>query len=220
MERSNFAMGKIKCVAFDLGGVIVRSNQNEAVRRFRKLGLERAADYLDSYAQKSIFGELENGDITAEEFRRSLSELAGRQLSIEDCTYGWLGYFGGFPDYVRKLLLQLRRDGIRIVLLSNNNPFMMGFVRSSAFDGRGHSLCHYMDRLYVSYEMKVSKPNPEIFRALLTEEKLQPSELLFVDDGVRNVEAARKLGINALLVTNGEDWTEKFCKHLSNLRSL
>lgn len=213
-------MGNIKCVAFDLGGVIVKSNQDEAVRRFRKLGLERAADYLDSYAQKSIFGELENGDISADEFTARLSQLVGRQLSFDDCAYGWLGYFGGFPDYVRDLLLRLRQEGLRIVLLSNNNPFMMGVVRSSAFDGNGHSLCHYMDRLYVSYEMKLSKPHPEIFCALLAEEGLQPSELLFVDDGARNVAAALQWGINALLVANGDDWTGKFYKHLSNLRNL
>ena len=96
---------------------------------------------------------------------------------------------------------------------------MMSFVRSTAFDGCGYSLCHYLDKLYVSYEMKLSKPQPEIFKALLADEHLAPSELMFVDDGSRNVEAASALGINAMLVANGEDWTDKFYKRLSDLRN-
>lgn len=213
-------MNGVKCVAFDLGGVLVKSNQDEAIRRFKALGLANAEDYLDSYAQKSIFGELENGDISADAFRQRLGEIMGRQPSAEECTYSWLGYFGGFPDYVRDLLVRLRGEGMRLVLLSNNNPFMMSFVRSTAFDGCGHSLCHYLDKLYVSYEMKVSKPKSEIFKALLAAEYLSPSELMFVDDGARNVESAAALGINAMLVPNGEDWTGIFYKRLSDLRNL
>lgn len=213
-------MKGVKCVAFDLGGVLVRSDQSEAIRRFKALGLDNAEDYLDSYAQKSIFGELENGDISADVFRQRLGEIIGRLPSAEECTHAWLGYFGGFPGYVRDLLVRLRNEGMRIVLLSNNNPFMMSFVRSTAFDGCGHSLCHYLDKLYVSYEMKVSKPRPEIFKVLLADERLLPSELMFVDDGRRNVESASALGINAMLVLNGEDWTGIFYKRLSDLRNL
>ena len=65
----------IKNIVFDLGGVIMTIDQSEAVRRFKALGLEDAEARLDPYTQSGIFGELEEGKITAEDFRRELGAL-------------------------------------------------------------------------------------------------------------------------------------------------
>ena len=58
----------IKNIIFDFGGVIVTIDQQQAVRRFEEIGLKNAAECLDSYTQSGIFGDLEEGKITAEEF--------------------------------------------------------------------------------------------------------------------------------------------------------
>jgi len=50
------------------------------------------------------------------------------------------------------------------------------------------------------------KPDPDIFRFVLDNELVRPDELLFVDDGPRNIEVARSLGIQALLTTDVESW--------------
>ena len=77
---------------------------------------------------------------------------------------------------------------------------------SSAFDGRGRGLRNYFDACYLSYACHLMKPDPEIFRFVLDNELIRPDELLFVDDGPRNVEVARSLGIQALLTTDAESW--------------
>ena len=43
---------------------------------------------------------------------------------------------------------------------------------------------------------------------------MKPEETLFVDDGTKNIEAARSLGINVLQVKNGEDWRPALIKYL------
>ena len=202
-------MKKIKKIAFDFGGVIIRQNQQQAVERFKQIGLLDAEERLGAYTQQGIFGQLEEGKITAEDFRWQLSLLIGRAVTIEDCSYAWRGYCDGLPQRNLEALQRLRREGYGLSILSNTNPFMMGWALSQDFDGNGHSLADYVDALYLSYQMKVMKPSAEIFRRVLEAEGVRPEELLFVDDSSHNISAAQELGIATFQSVNGEDWTEE-----------
>ena len=202
-------MEKIKKIAFDFGGVIIRQNQQQAVERFKQIGLLDAEERLGAYTQQGIFGQLEEGKITAEDFRWQLSLLIGRAVTIEDCSYAWRGYCDGLPQRNLDALQRLRREGYGLSILSNTNPFMMGWALSKDFDGNGHSLADYVDALYLSYQMKVMKPSAEIFRRVLEAEGVRPEELLFIDDSSHNISAAQQLGIATFQPVNGEDWTEE-----------
>lgn len=204
----------IKTIIFDLGGVIITIDHDEAVRRFQALGLKDAAQRLDPYTQGGIFGDLEEGKISAEDFRKELSKLVGREVTFDECRHAWLGYCGAIPQRNLDVLRKLRSEGYRLVLLSNTNPYMMSFVLSTEFDGQGHSLEHYLDALYLSYRMKVMKPDETFFRRVLMEEQTPPSECLFVDDGPRNVAAASQVGINTFCPKNGDDWTKEIYHYI------
>ena len=199
----------IKNIVFDLGGVIFKIDKNQAIRRFSEVGFADAASYLDSFAQVGIFGDLESGKITAEQFRCQLSELAGKEMTLEDCAYGWQGYAVEVSQRNLDKLVELRQRGFRLSLLSNTNPFMMQWVRSDAFDGRGHGIGHYFDALYLSYEMRVMKPDRRIFEMMLQAEHAVPAETIFVDDGPHNAAAAAALGIHVLQPADASDWHER-----------
>ena len=204
----------IKTIIFDLGGVIITLSHDEAVRRFESLGLKDAAQRLDPYTQGGIFGDLEEGKIDAEDFRRELSILAGREVTYDECRYGWLGYCADIPQRNLDMLQRIREEGYRVVLLSNTNPYMMSFVLSPEFDGKGHGIDHYVDALYLSYQMKVMKPDESFFRRVLMAEQTSPSNCLFVDDGPRNVAAASQVGMHTFCPKNGEDWTAEIMEIL------
>lgn len=197
----------IKNIVFDLGGVIMTLDPAEALRRFKALGLSDAERYLDAYTQSGIFGNLEEGKITAEDFRSKLSSLTGHELTFDECKHAWLGYRKDVPQRNLDLLKELRTKGYRLILLSNTNPFMMDWALSSDFDGKGSSLNDYFDALYLSYRLGIMKPAPDFFRQVLDNENILPEETLFVDDGPRNVEAAGKLGFITMCPDNGSDWT-------------
>ena len=209
-------MGTIKTVMFDLGGVIITLNQPGAVERFKELGLENASEMLDPYRQQGIFGDVEEGLISAESFRQELSKLIGRELTFDECRYGWLGYVKELPKRNLEVLRELRRQGYRLLLLSNTNPFMMSWVMSPDFDGEGHSLNDYMDACYLSYELKCMKPDDQMFRSVLMKEKTFPFEILFVDDGPRNVAVASQMGFRTFCPENGADWTEEIFERLKD----
>lgn len=198
-----------------MGGVVITLDQKQAIKRFKALGLHDAEQRLDAYTQQGIFGDLEAGKISDEDFRRELGLLVGRELTWDECRHAWMGYCGGVPQRNLDKMAELRKRGYRVVLLSNTNPYMMSWVMSDEFDGKGHSLAHYLDEAYMSYKCGAMKPDPIFFNAVIKGEKLVPEETLFIDDGPRNIEAAKALGIQTLLVNNGEDWTNIIEEKLS-----
>ena len=208
----------IRNIIFDLGGVVVTLNPQQAADRFEELGVQDAARHLNSYTQQGIFGDLECGLITDEEFRQALSRMVGHEVTHEQCAYAWQGYAMEVPRRNLDALLQLRREGYRLILLSNTNPYMMEWVASDRFDGYGHAVDYYFDALYLSYRMKVMKPSEEIFLRMMQSEKILPQECLFLDDGERNVAAASRLGIHTFCPENGEDWTTELNRILSQQR--
>lgn len=199
-------MSKIRNIAFDLGGVVLALSYEQAVKQFEKIGLKDAHQRLDVFEQKGLFGDLESGRITAEDFRRELSLLVGKELTMDDCFKAWHGYVDHVPERNLEMITSLRERGYKVCLLSNTNPFMMQWAGKD-FDGKGHPISYFFDAMYLSYECKVMKPRREIFEMMLKGQQSLPEETIFVDDGPRNVEAAAALGIRTLCPQNNEDWT-------------
>ena len=204
----------IKNILFDLGGVIITLDPNQSVSRFKEIGLADADRRLDSYTQSGIFGDLELGKISAEEFRAGLSGLIGHEVTADQCLYAWKGYCKEVPRRNLDTLLRLRAEGYRVVLVSNTNPYMMSWALGDGFDGMGHSIAHYMDSMYMSYKCGAMKPDEAFFRHVIEAEGIEPGETLFVDDGPRNVEAAARLGLHTFCPENGSDWTKSIYEHL------
>ena len=207
-------MKQIKNIAFDLGGVVIALSYEQAVRRFEEIGLKDARQHLDAFHQRGIFGDLERGIISTEEFRIELGKLIGREVTYDECLYAWHGYVEYVPQKNLQMLLKLRQLGYKVCLLSNTNPFMMQWAMSNELDGNGHSMDYYFDNLYLSYKYKYMKPSPEIFKIMLEGQQSSAEETLFIDDGQKNVEAAKELGMKTLFPENNEDWTEPLAKLL------
>lgn len=58
---------------------------------------------------------------------------------------------------------------------------------------------------FLSYQMKMLKPSPEIYMAVIRSIGLPPGEMLFIDDSKSNTDAAAALGMNVLLYSPGTD---------------
>ncbi|MBR3559356.1 MAG: HAD family phosphatase [Bacteroidales bacterium] len=196
-------------IALDMGGVVLHIDHEQAVARFEEIGVADARRFLNPYHQQGIFGQLEGGLIDSVTFVDELSRFVGKELTYEQCRYAWLGYLGGIPERNLSALRRLRREGFRICLLSNTNPFFFEWAESGAFDGCGHSIRDYFDSLYVSFRCRMLKPTREIYEYVLRCEEIRPEQLLFVDDSERNTEAAAQLGIRTLHVETNGDWAAK-----------
>lgn len=202
-------------VVFDFGGVVAPVDLSVVIKKFKALGFGNIEKYLNMVRQQGFFGDFETGLIDKEEFRSRVSREVGREVSMEECRDAYMGFFSSVPERNLELFRELHAEGYRLSLLSNTNPFNMEWAMSKEFDGHGHSLDEYLDSIYVSYKMKVMKPDEKIFRMMLESEKALPPQILFIDDGPKNISAARAIGINAIQAINGEDWTEDVLRFLA-----
>lgn len=200
-------MEQIRNIAFDLGGVVLALSLEGAIRTFEKMGVSDARQRLDAFQQKGVFADLEAGRISMEEFRIEMCHLTGKEITLQDSFDAWHGYVDHVPQQNLDTLLRLRQKGYKVCLLSNTNPFMTMWTESQEFDGHGHPISHYFDKLYLSYECGVMKPAPEIFHMMLKGQDAKPEETLFIDDSETNVKVAQSLGIHTLCPHNNEDWT-------------
>ena len=77
----------IKTVIFDMGGVIITLDENKAGKRFDELGMKEFAEKMDPYKQVGLNGQLEEGKISEEEYRRMVSEKLGREGRVEELQH-------------------------------------------------------------------------------------------------------------------------------------
>lgn len=191
-----------------MGGVIFRQDSEEAFRRFREAGLD-PEKYMGAFGQKEFFLDVENGKIDADTFCRKMAEASGREhVSWEEAQHCWLGFLKDVPVERLHYLLELKKH-YHVCLLSNTNPFMMSFTRSCKFSSDGKPISFYFDTLFCSYEMKAYKPDSEIFIKALDTDKMIADETLFLDDSMKNIVAAQRLGIQTLYVKTNEDWRDR-----------
>lgn len=207
---------KIKTIIYDYGGVIMTSAQEEAVRRFSEIGIVPDLMPLNKYNQQGVFLALEDGSITADEFRDELNRRCGRNNTHDDYRWACLGYVGEIPKRNLQLFRLLRQKGYRQLLLSNTNPYMMSWAMSPDFDGEGRALCDYLDACYCSYELRMLKPNPAIFQFVIDHEIITPETTIFVDDNESNIRVARDMGFHTLQPINGVDWTTDLLHQLDD----
>ena len=191
-----------------MGGVIFRQDSEEAFRRFREVGLD-PEKYMGAFGQKEFFLDVENGKIDADTFCRKMAEASGREhVSWEEAQHCWLCFLRNVPVEHLHYLLELKKH-YHVCLLSNTNPFMMSFTRSSKFSSDGKPISFYFDTLFCSYEMKAYKPDSEIFIKALDTDKMIADETLFLDDSMKNIVAAQRLGLQTLYVKTNEDWRDR-----------
>ncbi len=207
----------IKNILLDMGGVVFRQNTAEACRRFREAGIDPDY-YMGEYGQKDFFLDVETGKITAEEFCQKMAEVTGREhVSMDDAQYCWLGFIRDVPVDRLQNILELRKN-YHVCLLSNTNPFIMAFTRSDKFSDAGKPISDYFDTMFCSYEMVAYKPNPDIFLQALATDNMKADETIFVDDSLKNVQAAEALGIHGLHVPSNEDWLPYLLSALARLK--
>lgn len=169
-------------VVFDFGGVVAPADLSIVINKFKALGLEDIEKYLNMVRQQGFFGDFETGLIDKEEFRIRVGKEVGREVSMDEYRDAYMGFFSTVPERNLELFRKLRAEGYRLSLLSNTNPFNVEWALSKEFDGHGHSLDEYLDSMYLSYELKVMKPDERIYRLMLESEKVAPSQVLFIDD--------------------------------------
>jgi putative hydrolase of the HAD superfamily len=201
-------MKNIKAIIFDLGGVILNINYQNTIDSFKKLGVTNTEDFYSKKTQTHIFNLIETGEITSEQFLSELQELT-ENATIKEVKDAWDSMLLDLPQKRLDLLLSLKRK-YKLFLLSNTNAIHINSISKKLGDSKWKCLCDLFDKMYLSHEIGVRKPNIEAFQFILKQKKLNPNEVLFIDDSPQHIEGAKKLGIICYHLKDGEDITTLF----------
>ena len=184
----------IKAVMFDLGGVLLDLDMEKCKKAFKeKAGFSTIDQFIDTYHQKGFWWELEAGRISAEEFIDkclALSRPGTTAQTVKDCFNAFLE---GVPEEKVVFLKKLSKQ-YPLYMLSNTNPVAMEACKEifKRTDFRPEEI---FTKLFLSYRMKMIKPEPDIYRTAIKEIGLPAEEILFIDDSRANLEAAQREGL-------------------------
>lgn len=199
----------IKNLLVDFGGVLINLNRQRCIDNFKQLGLNDADQLLSVFHQQGVFMQQEKGLITSAEFRDSIREKIGKEVTDQQIDAAWNSFLMDIPTYKLDLLLRLREKYV-VYLLSNTNDIHWRWSCKHAFPYRGFRAEDYFEKIYLSYEMKMMKPDAEIFEAVLSDAGIAAKQTFFIDGSEANCQTARALGISTYTPTAGEDWGHLF----------
>ncbi|WP_418698400.1 HAD family hydrolase [Bacteroides sp.] len=199
----------IKNLIIDFGGVLIDLDRQRCLDNFSKLGISDVESLLDIYHQQDFFQKYEKGLITTAEFRDVIRTKTEKPLTDAQIDDAWNSFLVNIPSYKLDLLLNLRKDYV-VYLLSNTNELHWEWSCEHAFSYKAFRVEDYFEHIFLSYKMKMAKPDAGIFRKVLDETGIIPQETLFIDDSDANCRTAEALGISTYTPKAHEDWSHLF----------
>jgi putative hydrolase of the HAD superfamily len=180
----------IRAVYFDLGGVIARTEQPEPRTRLAdSLGLtyadiDRIVFENESSKQASL------GLITEGQHWQNVARVLDQPESrVEHLRTEF--FAGDCIDLELVDLMRSLRPAIKVGLISNAWSGLRDWIKANHF-------ADAFDDMVISAELGFAKPDPRIYQAALHNLQVSAAESVFLDDMLRNVEAARKIGMHAI----------------------
>lgn len=187
-----------------MGGVLVDLDIEGCKAAFKSyLGYYNIDNIIDACHQKGIYGDLEEGTLSAEEFRRivlSESRPDSRPELVDEAMWNILV---GIAPYKVTMLRRLA-ESYDLYLLSNNNPICMPHS-TRIFADAGIPLDHIFRKCFLSYEVKALKPSERFYKTVIEEIGIPSEDMLFIDDSQKNVDGAVAAGLPAVYYEPGTD---------------
>lgn len=174
----------IKCIVFDIGGVLVRTGSFP-----KNVAFKMAMDL--KIPKKGLYNEL----------NRFLPDLEKDTKKLFFSENLYLKYATMYFKINRELLdfaIKLQKS-FSIGIISNIDKWIVQIPQNqeviNTFD-------HHL--VVLSYQVNSRKPQRKIFQFLLHKTKLNPEECLFIDNKEENVKAAQELGMAGIVFRNNK----------------
>lgn len=182
----------IKAVVFDIGGVLEITPETGWTERW-ETHLHLEPGELDKRLMH-IWKSGSRGQISEAEMEKNVGELLGINSIQLDAFLSdlWEEYLGTLNVEMATYFSSLR-PRYRTAILSNS------FVGAREREQKLYHFAEMTDLIIYSHEVGVAKPEKRIFELTCEQLGVQPEEMIFLDDVALIVNAARELGIHALL---------------------
>ena len=195
-----------KNIIFDLGNVLVKLNPEGCIGAFKAIGMGELVDSNPQSEGMKLMSKLGVGMMTTEAFCDAARKLTGADVANEEIIAAANKMLVEIPDEKKERLLQLKKAGYRLFLLSNTIDIHWDYCVELLFPYQNHGVEDYFEQCFLSQRMHLAKPNARIYEEVIRLANIHPNETLFIDDLKENCEAAEKLGIHTFQNVKFDDW--------------
>lgn len=191
-------MQPIKNILFDLGGVFLNIDFQLTNKAFKDLGVHRFEEMFNQQHVNDLFELLEMGKLSESDFYDEFRKESGTNLTNEQIKNAWNALLLDFPEERIQWLEEIKGK-YNIYLFSNTNQihydqFIIDFTK--AYPEKDFN--SYFIKAYYSQTLGLRKPNANSFEKIIEEQSLKPLETLFIDDTLKNIEGAKKVGLQTI----------------------
>lgn len=188
-------------ILFDIDGVLATAtNSADELLRENNLTL---SDFFENWSNSETVASFEAGKIDAIEFANKRQLELALPIESEAIINILTSRKSVLFDGAEALLTDLASRNINMACLSNTNILHWNSII-------GKEVFHrFFCKEYLSYELGLTKPSPDIYHYVLNDLHCEANKLLYFDDSKKNIDAAIKIGISAVLVKDFNDLTEK-----------
>jgi len=191
--------GGIKAIIFDLGNVLIDFDHRIAAKKISKLSGKSMDEIFMLFFDSPLTGLFEEGKISAQDFFLKVKEMLGLKITFEEFIPVWNGiFFLSEKNHAVYKMVQQLRDRYRILLLSNINILHFAYIKEQflVFEPFHH--------VVTSFDLKMRKPDPEIYQKALALLGTKAEETFYTDDRPELVSAAKQLGIRGFVFEGKE----------------
>jgi FMN phosphatase YigB (HAD superfamily) len=189
----------IDAVVFDLGGVL---NEYRGVAPMLALsGIDDEDELWRRWLSCEWVRAFERGHCSAQEFADGVVSTWPLRLDAD----AFLANFGSWvvgPFEGADRLLATVAAQVPVSCLSNTNAVHWGGPMAQ------WPLMDLFEQTFLSFELGMVKPDREIFEHVVGQIGVQPARILFLDDNLTNVLAARESGLRAERVQGVDEATQ------------
>lgn len=189
----------ITTIIFDLGNVLINW---EPKLLYNKIfdSEEKTNHFIENICTLAWNEEQDAGRTLKDGTAALVAEYPQHQAEIEAYYDRWEEMLNGAIDGSVEIFRQLKASGkYKIYALTNWSSELFPVAQ------RNFEFLNWFDGIVVSGDEGIRKPHPDFFQILFDRYQVKPEDGIFIDDNLRNIEAARELGIQSIRFTSAEE---------------
>ena len=199
---------EIKSFVFDLGNVLIYWDPKNLFDEKYFGSKEKRDFFLENICTDAWNEEQDGGQSIVKGTMKKIQEFPEWEPAIRDYYGRWTEMLNGPVDGSVEILRKLKaEDRYNLYALTNWNSclFEIALVR--------YDFLQWFDGRIVSGEEKLRKPHPEFYDILSNRYHVKPEETVFIDDNLRNINAAKELGYHCIHFKTPEQLREELKRY-------
>jgi 2-haloacid dehalogenase len=178
----------IQAIIFDFGGVLINWDPHRLFNQY----FANDTQAIDNFLTEINFFNWNLSQDKGYPFSQAVTDLSAQFPQYAHLIHAydseWEQSITGIVPETIEILYKLKSVGRHLYGLTNWSAEKFSVVRSK------YHVFDLFEDIVVSGEVKLIKPDPAIFHLLLQRIHREPRECLLVDDSVKNIETAQKMG--------------------------